>query len=98
MDLALTARNGEPQLSKLKIIKNLCLISFSFFLLFTAYDGLTMLQSTMNKKGGIGVVSQAVGYISFCTSSLLLPKYVIKKLGCKASLVTSLLMYIPFLV
>ncbi|GFS30688.1 protein unc-93 homolog A [Nephila pilipes] len=96
MDLPLSSRNIEPQLTKLKIIKNLALISLSFFLLFTAYDGLSMLQSTMNKKGGIGVVSQAVGYISFCISALLLPKYVIKKLGCKSALCVSCLLYLPF--
>ncbi|XP_055940093.1 protein unc-93 homolog A-like [Argiope bruennichi] len=84
-----------PKLTKLRIIKNLILISISFFLLFTAYDGLSMLQSTMNKKAGVGVVSQAVGYISFCISALLLPKYVIRKIGCKSSLIMAIGFYVP---
>ncbi|GBL76440.1 UNC93-like protein [Araneus ventricosus] len=90
-----TTSEPIPKITKLRIIKNLVLISLSFFLLFTAYDGLSMLQSTMNKKAGIGVISQALGYISFCISCFLLPKYVIKKLGCKSSLTVSISFYLP---
>ncbi|GIY87956.1 UNC93-like protein [Caerostris extrusa] len=97
MDTLQSLPYGELKLTKVRIIKNLALISLAFFLLFTAYDGLSMLQSTMNKKEGIGVISQAVGYISFCTSSLLFPKYVIKKLGCKITLFISILLYLPFI-
>ncbi|CAL1289359.1 unnamed protein product [Larinioides sclopetarius] len=92
-----TTSEPIPKITKLRIIKNLVLISLSFFLLFTAYDGLSMLQSTMNRKAGIGVISQAAGYISFCMSAFLLPKYVIKKLGCKSSLIVSISFYLPYI-
>ncbi|GBL76439.1 UNC93-like protein [Araneus ventricosus] len=97
MDQVNPSEQRIPKLTKLHMIKNLTLISLSFFLLFTAYDGLSMLQSTMNKEAGIGVISQAVGFISFCISALLLPKYVIKRLGCKSSLFVSIILYIPFI-
>ncbi|CAL1289358.1 unnamed protein product [Larinioides sclopetarius] len=97
MDQINSSEQRMPKLTKLRIIKNLILISLSFFSLFTAYDGLSMLQSMMNKKAGIGVISQAVGFISFCISALFLPKYVIKKLGCKSSLFISIVLYIPFI-
>ncbi|GFS37318.1 UNC93-like protein [Nephila pilipes] len=72
--------------SKWRIMKNLFVICLGVLLLFTAYDGLTMLQSTMNREEGIGVASQAITYACFCISAILLPKYVIKKLGLGASL------------
>ncbi|GFS30686.1 protein unc-93 homolog A [Nephila pilipes] len=83
--------------SRLRIIKNLTVISSSFVLLFTAYDGLSMLQSTMNKRQGVGTVSQAVVYTSFGLSSLLLPNFVIKKLGTKNTLFIAILLYIPYI-
>ncbi|PRD31471.1 UNVERIFIED_CONTAM: UNC93-like protein [Trichonephila clavipes] len=83
--------------SRLRIIKNLLVISSSFVLLFTGYDGLSMLQSTINKREGVGTVSQAVVYISFGLSSLLLPNFVIKKLGTKNTLFLAILLYIPYI-
>ncbi|KAF8793243.1 UNC93-like protein like [Argiope bruennichi] len=83
--------------SRLRIIKNLTIISFSFVLLFTAYNGLSMLQSTMNKMGGVGTVSQAVVYISFGLSSLLLPNFIIKKLGTKNTLLFAMILYLPYI-
>ncbi|GFX26250.1 UNC93-like protein [Trichonephila clavipes] len=55
-----------------------------------------MLQSTMNREQGVGVISQAVNYICFCISAVLFPKYVIKKLGKRATLVISTVMYLPY--
>ncbi|GIY91133.1 protein unc-93 homolog A [Caerostris darwini] len=93
-------RNKKTQtakFSRLRIIKNLCVISFSFVLLFSAYDGLSMLQSTMNKTHGIGTVSQGVLYVSFGMSSLLLPNFIIKKLGTKNTLLVAIILYIPYI-
>ncbi|GFX26278.1 UNC93-like protein [Trichonephila clavipes] len=83
--------------SKKRIIKNLFVICVGVLLLFIAYDGLSMLQSTMNREEGIGVTSQAITYAGFCFSSILFPKYVIKKLGTKATLVLSMLTYLPYI-
>ncbi|CAL1292381.1 unnamed protein product [Larinioides sclopetarius] len=82
--------------SKLRIIKNVVVLSVGVHLLFTAYDGLTMLQSTMNREQGIGVISQAVVYVCFCISAVLFPKYIIKKLGSKSTFAFSMLTYLPY--
>ncbi|GFX26217.1 protein unc-93 homolog A [Trichonephila clavipes] len=88
---------STTKFTKFRILKNLVVISSTFVMLFTAYDGLSMLQSTMNKEGNIGTISQAVVYAGFCTSSLLLPKYVIKKLGCKITILISSISFIPYI-
>ncbi|KFM59432.1 Protein unc-93-like protein, partial [Stegodyphus mimosarum] len=83
--------------SKAQIIKNLLILSSGFLLLFTAYDGLSNLQSTINREQGIGVTSQATVYVSFCISALLFPKYVIQKIGCKNTITLSMLTYVPYI-
>ncbi|XP_035208448.1 protein unc-93 homolog A-like [Stegodyphus dumicola] len=83
--------------SKLRIIKNVSIVSFGYVLLFTAYNALSMLQSTMNQDEGIGVISQAVTYAAFCISSLLLPKYFITKYGCKLTILISMISYVPYI-
>ncbi|GFX26286.1 UNC93-like protein [Trichonephila clavipes] len=83
--------------SGLTILKNLAVLCISTLLLFTAYDALTMLQSTMNRKGGIGVISQATLYACFCISAILLPKLIINKLGSKRTAVLGMFCYVPYI-
>ncbi|CAL1289357.1 unnamed protein product [Larinioides sclopetarius] len=90
-------KSHRMEFSRLRIVKNLTIISSSFVLLFTAYNGLSMLQSTMNKINGVGTVSQAVVYISFGLSSLLLPNFIIKKLGTKTTLLFAIILYLPYI-
>ncbi|GIY91137.1 hypothetical protein CDAR_444001 [Caerostris darwini] len=85
----------KEEFSKLRIVKNLVLLSMSFFFTFTAFFGLTMLQSTMNKAEGIGVISQAAIFTVQALSSLLISSYALKKLGTKVSLITGMAIYIP---
>lgn len=92
-----TRESPKASAAKRKIIKNLLVICFGFVLLFIAYNGLSMLQSTLNQEQGIGVSSQAIIYAGFCVSALLLPKYTIKKLGCKRTLLLSMSFYIPYI-
>ncbi|GFT81283.1 protein unc-93 homolog A [Nephila pilipes] len=96
-DKICATKNHSIKNSKWRIIKNLLVISVGVLLLFIAFDGLTMLQSTMNREEGIGVASQAILYTCYCICALLLPKYVIKKLGSKITLVLSMFMYIPYI-
>lgn len=99
MDSETRLRCSEDQLNaftKRQILKNLSLISVSFLLLFVSYDGLSMLQTSMNQKKGVGVTSQAVIYLGFGISALLLPKYVIKKIGCKTAIFVGMSMYLPY--
>ncbi|GFS30696.1 protein unc-93 homolog A [Nephila pilipes] len=88
---------SDENYSKGRILKNLIVLCAGVLLLFIAYDGLTMLQSTMNREQGVGVISQAVNYLCFCTCAVLFPKYVIKKFGRKVTLVVSMIMYLPYI-
>ncbi|GFS30684.1 UNC93-like protein [Nephila pilipes] len=89
--------NKTSKFSKMRIIKNLTVISLTFVLLFTSYNGLSMLQTTMNKKEGIGTISQAVIYTSYGLSSLTLPTFIIKKFGTKTTLFMSVILYLPYI-
>ncbi|CAL1289354.1 unnamed protein product [Larinioides sclopetarius] len=88
---------SSSRFTKFRVIKNLVVISSTFLMLFTAYDGLSMLQSTMNKEHNIGTISQAVVYAGFCISSMLLPKYVIKRLGCRITILIAAVLFIPYI-
>ncbi|GIY97917.1 UNC93-like protein [Caerostris extrusa] len=87
----------KEEFSKLRIVKNLVLLSVSYLFIFTAFLGLTMLQSTMNKAEGIGVISQAAIFTFQGLSSLLISSYVLKKLGTKVSLITGMAMFVPYI-
>ncbi|CAL1289355.1 unnamed protein product [Larinioides sclopetarius] len=89
--------NVNERSSKLRIIKNITILSIAFLLLYTAYNGLTMLQSTMNKIQGIGTAGQAVLYISYGISSLLISSYAIKKLGIKTAQILGMFFYLPYI-
>lgn len=54
--------DGIPQFSVAKIYKNLILLSVAFVLMFTAYNGMTMLQSSLNTKNNVGINSLIVTY------------------------------------
>ncbi|GFR03852.1 UNC93-like protein [Trichonephila clavata] len=56
-----------------------------------------MLQTTMNKKEGIGTASQAVIYISYGLSSITLSRYIIKKFGTKITLFVAVILYLPYI-
>ncbi|CAL1294884.1 unnamed protein product [Larinioides sclopetarius] len=88
--------NPNTSFTKIRIIKNLAVISVSFLLIFTAYDGLSMLQTTMNKEEGVGTVAQTVLHISYGLSSLLLSSFVVMKLGTKNSQFLGMAMYLPY--
>jgi hypothetical protein len=42
---------------KRKVMKNVLLISFTFFMLFTAYGGLSSLQSSLHKDEGTSIIT-----------------------------------------
>ncbi|XP_054719290.1 UNC93-like protein [Uloborus diversus] len=83
-------------MSQWRILKNLVVVCLGFLFLFTAYQALANLQSTMNMEDDIGVVSQSVIYAVLIVSSIFLPKLVIQRFGCKVTLVMSILTYAPY--
>ena len=87
----------QPKMTKLNIIKNLSILSVSFLFLFTAFQSLQNLQSSLNKEEGLGTVSLSVIYISSVIAGLLLPPFVINHLGCKWTLAASMVCYIVYM-
>ncbi|KAJ6664632.1 hypothetical protein lerEdw1_006205 [Lerista edwardsae] len=79
-----------------KNLKNILVVSFGFLLLFTAYGGLQSLQSSLHQEHGLGVASLSVVYAALIVSSMFLPPILIKKFGCKWTIVGAMCCYITF--
>ena len=84
----------ELGMSERQILKNVFLISLTFFLLFTAYGGLSSLQSSLHIQEGMGVITQSILYGVMAFSCLFLPKMAIRFLGHKWLLILSMTGYI----
>jgi hypothetical protein len=78
--------NEYEGLSKFKCIKNLVAISVSFFFLFSAFNSIANLQSSLNSESSLGTVSLFVIYAAFALSCLVLPSLLTSKFGYKWSL------------
>ncbi|XP_066987251.1 LOW QUALITY PROTEIN: protein unc-93 homolog A-like [Macrobrachium rosenbergii] len=74
-----------------RIMRNILIISFAFFFLFTSYNGMTNLQSSLNKASGTAALTAL--YIAFIISSCFTPSWVLKVLQEKKALIISMLMY-----
>ena len=81
---------------KNRLLKNVIVVSLAFFFEFTAFAGIANLQSTLNDSAALGTTSLAVIYGSLVVSSILLPTVVIKNLGLKYTLMTSLCAYVTY--
>ncbi|GFT61547.1 UNC93-like protein [Trichonephila clavipes] len=96
-DSTSAAKSKTHVMSKKRILKNLAIVCLGYFCLFSAYQALANLQSTLNTEDNIGVISQSIIYAALIFSSLFLPKLIIRKFGCKVTLVLSALTYAPFI-
>ncbi|XP_018318775.1 UNC93-like protein isoform X2 [Agrilus planipennis] len=83
---------------KWRILKNVALISGSFMIQFTAFQGIANLQSSINAKDGLGTVSLSAIYAALVVSCIFVPTYLIKRLTVKWTLCLSLLCYLPYFV
>lgn len=61
-DNSVTTTDKIPPFSIGKIYKNLILLSLAFVILFTAYNGIATLQSSLNVKNNVGVNSLIITY------------------------------------
>ncbi|XP_069465105.1 protein unc-93 homolog A-like [Ambystoma mexicanum] len=77
-------------------LKNILVLSVGLLLLYVAYVGLQILQSSLNQEENMGVVSLSVMYGAFCCSCLFLAPVVMKKLGCKWTIVLSMCCFITY--
>ena len=88
----------ELKKEKRKITKNVYIISFGFLFLFTAFQSLQNLQSSLNKVEGLGLASLSVIYGALILSCIFVPPFVIGRLGCKWTLVLSMTGYVLYTV
>ncbi|XP_006882896.1 PREDICTED: protein unc-93 homolog A [Elephantulus edwardii] len=77
-------------------LKNVLVVSLGFLLLFTAYGGLQNLQSSLHSEAGLGVTALSTLYGAILLSSMFLPPLLIRKFGCKWTIVGSMCCYVAF--
>ena len=83
--------------SKQKILKNLFVIGLAWFFLFTAFQAMANLQSSLNSDEGLGTASLSTIYITLVVSCLFLPPIMIENLGLKWTIVASQFTYLLFI-
>lgn len=89
---------AQRKKEKRKITKNVYVISLGFLFLFTAFQSLQNLQSSLNKVEGLGLASLSVIYATLILSCIFVPPFVIGRLGCKWTLVLSMTGYVLYTV
>merc|ERR1719192_911520 len=87
----------EIKAEKKGILKNVFLISFAFLLLFTAFQSMSALQSSINKVCNLGTISNSLVYGALVVSCMFLPSFVIKKLTVKWGLVACMFCYTVYI-
>lgn len=92
-------KNKEPILvqSNFTIMKNVVVVSFAFLLLFTSFQSLQNLQSSLNKTGNLGLISLIIIYSSLIVSCMFIPPAMIGRIGCKWTLAASMACYAAFI-
>lgn len=83
--------------SNFTIIKNVVVVSFGFLLLFTSFQSLSNLQSSLNKDGNLGLISLITIYVALIISCMFIPPAMIGRLGCKWTLAVSMACYAAFI-
>ncbi|XP_050399300.1 protein unc-93 homolog A [Patella vulgata] len=91
---------AEPftcQMSKFQILKNLFVVSFGFVFLFTAFQSMANLQSSLNKEEGVGTASLSTLYGALVVSCMFVPPILIAHLGCKWTIPLSMCGYVLYM-
>jgi len=92
-----TASPEDVAAEKRRIYRNVLIISFSFLLLFTAFESMSKLQSSINTVDGLGVWSNAMVYASLILSCMFLPSILIEKLTVKWALTVCVFCYSTYI-
>lgn len=82
---------------KWRILKNVTVISTAFTFLYTGFQGMMNIQSSINAEGGLGTISLAFIYGSLMVSCIFLPTIMIQRFTAKWTLVVTLMGYIPYI-
>jgi hypothetical protein len=80
-----------------RIVKNVFLISVAFLFNFNAFQGLSRLQSSLNRQEGMGVITSSVIYATLMLSCMFLPKLIINWIGHKWTITISFSGYILYM-
>ena len=75
------------------ILKNIILISITFMVLFTSFQSMASLQSSINQVDGLGTYSLSIIYGALIISSQFTPSLILKYLGSKWTMVFSMFCY-----
>ena len=86
----------DPKKEKLRIWKNVILASISFMITFMAYASLQDIQSSLNTVDGLGVASISIIYACAIITGLFFTPLIVRKAGCKKSLVIFTFCYAGF--
>jgi len=87
----------EIKAEKKIIYKNVILISLAFLLLFTAFESMAKLQSSINVVNNLGDWANATVYASLIISCMFVPSILIKKLKVKWTLVVCIFSYSTYI-
>lgn len=80
---------------KIAILKNVIIISVAFMFLFTSYNSMSFLQSSINKVDG--TASLTVLYAAFIFSCCFLPSWMIRRLHEKYTMAACMLCYSTYM-
>ncbi|CAF4564352.1 unnamed protein product [Rotaria sp. Silwood2] len=87
-----------PLFSIRQIYKNLIIFALNFVLMFTAYGGISVLQSSLNIEGNVGVNSLIVANAFFFVSSIFLTHMLIDIFGLKWTVIICEIGYIFYII
>lgn len=85
-----------PQ-SNFAVMKNVVVVGFAFLLLFTSFQSIQNLQSSLNEEENIGLISLIIVYTSLIISCMFVPPMLISRIGCKWTLVASMSCYVAYI-
>ncbi|KAI9554119.1 hypothetical protein GHT06_019391 [Daphnia sinensis] len=89
---------SEIKQEKMRIWKNVAVISLSFMCLFTAFNSVGNLQSSINADAGLGTTASATIYVALIVSCMFVPTWLIKTIKCKWTMVFCELCYSVYII
>lgn len=92
-----TEGNFDGMMAKRTILKNIVIVSFGFLFLFTSFQSLSNLQSSLNKEDGLGTGGLSIVYGALVVSCMLFPAFIVARLGCKWTIAISMIAYIIYM-
>ncbi|XP_060063155.1 protein unc-93 homolog A-like [Ylistrum balloti] len=84
-------------MDKRTILKNVVVVSFGFLFLFTSFQSLSNLQSSLNKEDGLGTGGLAIIYGALVISCMFFPAFIVAHLGCKWTIALAMICYIVYM-